>query len=113
MSSISSIQDAANNAQLHNLTAPDMSVIKTMHAAPSFPFDCFGNFGKRLEELAEAKSCPADYIGLSVLIGFAGVLANIRAVECGPDWVEHPVLWGAIVGNPSAGKSQAIGVPPV
>ena len=108
MSSISSIQDAANNAQLHKLTAPDMSVLKTMSAAPSFPFACFGNFGKRLEEMAKAKSCPADYIGSSVLIGFAGVLANIRAVECGPDWVEHPILWGAIVGNPSAGKSQAI-----
>ena len=97
-----------SNASVHKLTPPDMSVLSTMQPAPSFPFGCFGNFGKRLEELAEAKACPADYVALSALVGIAGTLTNIRAVECGPDWVENPPLWAAIVGVPGLGKSQAI-----
>ncbi len=76
---------------------------------PSFPLDLLPPFWREWTGgTARAVGAPADYVALSVLAaaaGLAGVGAQVRVTS---RWVEPLVLWQAMVGAPSSGKSSAM-----
>src|SRR5215204_6309512 len=55
-----------------------------------------------------ATGAPADYVLQSVLAGVAAVCGAGVRVRVTPAWDEPLVLWQAVVGEPSTGKSAAL-----
>lgn len=78
--------------------------------APALPLEAFGSLGKFIADLGAAKGGPPDYAALSLLTAAAGVIGDARAVQMRRNWIEPCILWGALVGNPSTGKTQPIDV---
>ncbi|MEA2497602.1 MAG: hypothetical protein QOH26_7, partial [Actinomycetota bacterium] len=61
-----------------------------------------------VEQGAEARGIPPEYIALP-LLGFAGAaIGNRLALELKGGWVERPILWTAIVGPPGCGKTPGM-----
>ncbi len=79
-----------------------------MRPAPSFPLNTLGPLARYIGDLAASKGGPPDYLALSLLTTTAGVVGDARAVQIKSGWTEPCVLWGLLVGNPSAGKSQPL-----
>lgn len=88
---------------------PDKSVLTGYQAqAPILPLSIFGSMAKWLEQAAEAKSSPVDYVFGSLLAATSGLIGNALAVSPWSGWTEPPTLWVGLVGRPSSGKSPAI-----
>ena len=68
----------------------------------------FGPWADWIRTAAEAKGAPVDYVALSLLTTASAVIGNARWVSPWQDWKEPPVLWGMLIGDPSAGKSPAL-----
>ncbi|MTJ04534.1 MAG: DUF3987 domain-containing protein [Sediminimonas qiaohouensis] len=61
-----------------------------------------------IQQAAKAKGAPADYVLAGLLTVSASLIGNTRcgSPRCG--WNEPTVLWSAVIGNPSAGKSPGL-----
>ncbi|HKU97344.1 MAG TPA: DUF3987 domain-containing protein [Vineibacter sp.] len=77
-------------------------------APPPFPLDVLPPLWRAWTEAAVASTgAPADYVALSLLTA-AGSLVCDRRVMPAPGWVEPCILWTALVGPPSCGKTPAV-----
>ncbi len=61
-----------------------------------------------VEQAAEAKGAPVDYVFWSLLTMAGATIGNARWVSPWGGWQEPPVIWGMCIGLPSAGKSPAL-----
>jgi len=61
-----------------------------------------------IADTERATGAPADYVLQSVLAGVAAVCGAGVRVRVTPAWDEPLVLWQAVVGEPSTGKSVAL-----
>jgi hypothetical protein len=95
-----------NDVWLH----PDMGIATAeAHTPPSLPYHVFGDFwSEAVKWNAAACSAPEDYIALCLLVVAAGVIGNTRRGSPNENWSETTTLWGAIVGEPGASKTQAM-----
>ena len=77
---------------------------------PAFPgADVFGAvWGNWIADAAKGGSAPPDYVGLALLAAAGSLVGNARWVSPWLGWSEPPVIWGKIIGSPSAGKSPAL-----
>jgi hypothetical protein len=78
-------------------------------AVPAFPLDLLPAFWRGwVGDTAGALGVPADYVAQSVLAAVSGLCGAGASVRIGPRWSEPLVLWQALVGAPSSGKSPAM-----
>ncbi len=76
---------------------------------PAFPLDLLPPFWRDwILDTAGALGAPVDYVAQSVLAAVSGLCGAGASVRIGPRWVEPLVLWQALVGAPSSGKSPAM-----
>jgi hypothetical protein len=61
-----------------------------------------------IADTEKSTGAPADYVLQSVLAGMAAVCGAGVRVRVTPAWDEPLVLWQAVVGEPSTGKSAAL-----
>lgn len=61
-----------------------------------------------VEDAAEAKGAPPDYVFAALLSVVGATIGNARWVSPWPGWSEPPVIWTMCVGLPSSGKSPAM-----
>jgi len=63
-----------------------------------------------LDEHADALQVPMEYVAVPAMISMGGCIGRQVAVALKQrnPWYEVPLLWGVLVGRPSAGKSPAI-----
>jgi putative DNA primase/helicase len=90
---------------------PDMSVIAEyrLRLAPAvLDLEPFGNLAAWIAASAAACSVPVDYVAVSLLAAVAGLVGPTRWVSPWSGWIEPLILWCALVGNPSAGKSPSL-----
>ena len=89
---------------------PDLSIIDTSRdAVPAVPLDLVPEpWRKWIADTASAAGAPQDYVLQTVLAGVAGVCGAGVRVRVTPAWTEPLVLWQAMVGEPSTGKSAAL-----
>lgn len=68
---------------------------------------------KLLKQFAEAAArslnCPVDYVFMPLLMLSGSAIGRNRVALPKPDWKEFAVIWLGIVGDPSTGKTPAIG----
>lgn len=89
---------------------PDMSLLNPQSDRPFFPYETLGpSWGQWIRETAESVSAPVDYVAGTAISVAGALIGNSRWVSPWQDWEEPPVLWSALVGTPSAGKSPAMG----
>lgn len=88
----------------------DMSMLGSgRRAAQPFPVKLLGPFWSAwVQQTAANVSAPDDYVAAGLIASAAALLGNVRWPAAGADWKEPPILWMAVVGNPSSGKSPAI-----
>jgi len=92
---------------------PDLSLLNPVRPPPpalsETHFDwIFGPWAAWLRTAATAKGAPIDYVALGLLTTASALMGNARWPAPLPDWTEPPILWGMLVGDPSAGKSPAL-----
>lgn len=78
--------------------------------APKLPLrDVLGpRLAQWVEDAAEAKGAPADYVFAAMLAVAGATIGNARWASPWRGWNEPPVIWAMCIGLPSAGKSPAI-----
>jgi hypothetical protein len=88
----------------------DASLLEDGRAAvPPFPVDLLPQpWRDWVSDTARSTGAPADYVAQAVLAAVAGLCGAGVAVRISPVWVEPMVLWQALVGGPSSGKSPAL-----
>ena len=89
---------------------PDRSLLGTgRRPSPQFPLALMKPFwADWIRSAAKSASAPVDYVGTSLLGTVSALLANVRRPHTGGGWGEPPILWIALVGSPSSGKSPAL-----
>ena len=91
------------------LSGPDMAIVHRAAApAPTLDITAFGPLATWIEQAAESKSAPVDYVAMPLLGGVAGVVGAARWVSPWPGWREPAILWAMLVGPPSSAKSPAM-----
>lgn len=85
----------------------DLSLLCEIHDVPQLPLDVFGPWGPWLQVAATDSGAPIDYVVAALLAGASAVTGNARWVAgASDDWFKQPgVLWLALVGEPSSGKT--------
>lgn len=70
----------------------------------------FGPIWPLLSDFAEGAGSPVDYVALGFLTAAASLIGGKRKVRpyAEVDWQEPCILWGGLVGDPSANKSPAL-----
>jgi hypothetical protein len=88
----------------------DRSMLGTGRSpAPEFPTRLLGQkWGAWCVQHATTRSTAADYVATGLLTVAASLIGNARWARISPEWPEPPVLWAALVGGPSSGKSPAL-----
>ena len=61
-----------------------------------------------INEFCKSFQLPKDYFGSTILAAAASVIGNSYNIKCKEGWNEPPIIYMAIVGNSSAGKTPAI-----
>ncbi len=61
-----------------------------------------------VREGAEALQCDPSYLALPILVTAASAIGNARRIRLTPTRSQPPVLWGGIVGDSGAGKSEPL-----
>jgi hypothetical protein len=89
---------------------PDLSILENSRdAVPVVPLDLVPEpWRKWIADTAWATGAPQDYVLQTVLAGVAGVCGAGVRVRVTPAWTEPLVMWQAMVGEPSTGKSAAL-----
>ena len=73
-----------------------------------FPVDSMPRLTRSLiKEAAAAIGCPADLVGLPMLVTLGAAIGNARRQEVKPGWQESALLFGAVVAPPGAKKTPA------
>jgi len=89
-------------------TIPDLSIISTRQAPPELRDELLGSASRLVRDAAERANAPAEYVLGGLLAVTGALLAQSRTARAWPGWSESPVLWFALVGDPSAGKTPAL-----
>jgi hypothetical protein len=89
---------------------PDLSILgDDLPEAPTLPLSCLtSEWAQWVRDAAVGKGCPEDYVFGGLLVSAAALLSGSRSARPWGDWVEPAILWAALVGNPSSGKSPAL-----
>ncbi|MEM5521520.1 DUF3987 domain-containing protein [Sulfitobacter sp. AS59] len=90
---------------------PNQRLLQTeLLPAPKLPLrDVLGpRLAKWVQDAAESKGAPADYVFAAMVATAAATIGNTRWAQIWPGWTEPPIIWAMCIGLPSAGKSPAI-----
>lgn len=68
----------------------------------------FGPWAAWLRTAAEVKGAHVDFVALALLSTASAIIGNARWAVPWEGWKEPPMLWGMLIGDPSAGKSPAL-----
>ncbi len=94
---------------LNSFLNEDAEFFKDRHLHYPFPSDAFPSEVQTfIEEVSKALPCPADYVGLGLIIAAGSVLGKVRQIRLKKTWVERASFYGAIIGPPGSLKSPAI-----
>ena len=78
-------------------------------ALPAFPLQWLPPFWRPwVSETAQGAGAPVDYVVQALLASVAGVCGAGVVAQVSETWQEPMILWQALVGGPSSGKTPAL-----
>jgi hypothetical protein len=88
----------------------DVSILEERRGTvPPFPLDMLAQpWRDWVSDTASSAGAPTDYVTQAMLAALAGLCGAGVAVRITPVWSEPLVLWQAVVGESSSGKSSAL-----
>ena len=108
MSSIK--QQAAALLEPANFISPPKPLPSKLPPVPRFdPALCPDSLRDWIMDQADALQVPAEFCAVPAISALGGVIGRqlgIR-VKQRENWIEYPILWAAVIGRPSTGKSPA------
>ena len=101
---------AGSHVEYHYWQAIDDSLLQEGRGAvPEFPVARLPQpWRDWVVDTARSAGAPADYVAQAVLGAVAGVCGAGVLARVTPSWSEPLVLWQALLGGPSSGKSPAL-----
>jgi hypothetical protein len=103
------ICSSIEHSEVFGWEKPDFSILNPLGPAPIFPMEVFEvEVRGWIEMIAQKTSSPIDYVIGSLLSVVSSSIGNSRQVSAWDGWTEPAILWFALVGNPSSGKSPAM-----
>lgn len=78
-----------------------------------FPMEIFEpKVGDLIVDLAKRMNAPREYIAASFITGASILMDGVYSlnVQSSSNWVEHPILWAAIVGGASQKKTPCLNI---
>lgn len=82
---------------------------KPQKVVPSFPLSVFPSAIRNIvEALVEYEHFNVNFIAASMFAAFAAAMGNRRSVRFSATWVERPIMYVALVGYPSCGKTPPL-----
>lgn len=103
---LEAVQRARTYVEPSNWPEPDFSVLSSRREVPPFPLELLPDgWADWVAKAADSTSAPPDYVALPLLVSAAGLIGNARCVQLRRGWSEPCILWGAMIGAPSAGKT--------
>lgn len=88
---------------------PDMHIAGQLEPPPCFPIDILpAAWQDWIVHMADCKGCKEDFIFGSLMVSTAGLIGNARRGSPWAGWDEPTIIWCALVGLPSSGKSPAM-----
>jgi hypothetical protein len=103
---------SAGQARLKFLLWPDIDASLLQEgrgAVPEFPLALLPQpWRDWVLDTARSAGAPADYVAQAVLGAVAGVCGAGVVAQVTPSWSEPLVLWQALLGGPSSGKSPVL-----
>jgi len=103
--------DQANGAAIGTAwDDPDMSLLGARRGdLPAFPVALLPRFWREwCQNTAAGRGVAVDYVALPLLAAVASLLGGKRCISPVPAWAEPCVLWTALVGEPSCGKTSGM-----
>ena len=103
-----------DNSTSSNITFNDFKYFPNQaeETAPRFPYEFTPRIlADWIQDTAEIKSMPPDYIAVGLITSLATLIAGKTKVQPkrnDPSWLVTPNLWGMIIGRPSTMKSPAL-----
>ncbi len=106
-------REARNGANPVNVNGnwpePNLKVLNSQKSPPRFPTEIFGpSWGPWLRQAVEAVAAPVDYVGGTLLTVGSSLVGSTYTAHPMGSWKEPAIMWTALVGNPSSGKSPAM-----
>jgi len=87
---------------------PDLGLFgEAMPRSPRLPLHCFGAAGGYIQRAAAGANAPVDYVAATLLGAVSGLIGKSVEVRITQSWYEPLILWLAIIGPPSSGKTPA------
>lgn len=88
---------------------PDMGLLNTIRSeTPKLPDEIINNqLMSWIKDTAECASAPVDYVAISTLVHVGTLIGNSLTSSPWEGWNEPPILWVALVGTPSSGKTPS------
>lgn len=87
---------------------PDWSVLGgAMADAPCLPLECFGKAAGYIKRAAEGTNAPPDYVAGMLIAAVSGLVCKSVSVRINRSWYENLILWLALIGPPSSGKTPS------
>jgi len=88
---------------------PDMRLLSDPnYEPPTFPINILPKHVRQwIIQTAEIASAPIDYVAFGLFAHVAGLIGNTLCVSPWPGWEEPAILWVALVGVPSSGKTPS------
>ena len=103
------LKGPGETSKLKEWGEPDMSVLSPRRKPPEFPLELFGSFWSGwIAREAEGCSAPVDYVAMTLLSVVSALIGCSRRISPWNKWSEPPMLWIALVGDPSSNKSPAL-----
>ena len=82
---------------------------KPQKVVPSFPLSVFPSAIRNIvEALVEYEHFNVNFIAASMFTTFAAAMGNRWTVRFSATWVERPIMYAALVGYPSCGKTPPL-----
>lgn len=101
----------ATEPQMPAWPEPDMSLLENQRGEiQRLPLEVFPPAWRAwIEDTAQGAGAPVDYVALALLASTAAIVGCGMQVRATATWHEPLILWVAVVGGPSTGKSPALG----
>jgi len=78
-------------------------------SVPKFPIEIIPEpFKSYIQDVANSVDCMIEYVAMAMLVYWSAVVGLKQEIVIKDDWIEPCMIWGAIIGLPSSGKTPGI-----